>query len=127
MFHLDIITILLNLMSALIGFWVGNRLAIDRDKRLEFNKLIEPIRRDLWGIRENPSSDLRGAWGVTMKLIRERLPIWKRKAFDRAIENYKNSKGENNRIPNGRGGFSYKDTTQIVHAANNLLKFLKPR
>ena len=119
--------ILLNFVCALIGFLFGNWLSIERDKRREFNDLINPIRGGLLVIRSNPSASLTGDWRITCLLIRERLHPWKRKAFDRAIENYIKSKSEDNRIPDGMFGFSYKNTKIIVHAANDLLKFLKPR
>src|SRR5208337_4981111 len=106
---------------------IGNRLAIDRDRRHEFNSLIDPLRHDLLGMRNYPSSNLKGTWMISCTLIREKLPFWKRKGFDRAIENYKKSKGDENLDPNGSGGFSYKDPARIVLAVNDLLKFLKPR
>ena len=114
-------------IGVLIGYLVGNRLAIDRDRRREFNALIEPIRADLLGIRNHPGSGLKGAWMITFTLIRERLPFWKRKDFDIAIENYKKSKGADNQERDTMGGFTYKDTEMIVHAVNDLLRFLKPR
>jgi hypothetical protein len=120
-------TILVNVMCALIGYFFGNRLALGRDKRREFNNLISPIRRDLFGVRENPMCNIGGAWHVTMFLIREKLPPWKRRAFDKAIENFKESKGENNQKLDEMGSPFFKDTTVIVHAANDLLKLLKPR
>ncbi len=60
---------------------------------------------------------------------RDKLPFRKRKGFDKAVENYKKSKSSENIIINvdGMGGWSYKDTELIVHAVNELLRFLKPR
>jgi hypothetical protein len=115
------------LVGALIGYLLSNRLAISRDKRREFNDLISPIRRELLGIRNNPRSNLTGAWMITFSLIREKLPRWKRRGFERAIENYKESKIYKNREPDGMGGFLDGDNSDIVHAVNDLLKYLKPR
>lgn len=64
---------------------------------------------------------------ITATLIREQLPILKRKGFDRVVQNYIKSKSDENRIPDNMGGFTYKDTARIVNAANNFLKYLKPR
>ena len=114
-------------IGVLIGYLVSNRLAIGRDRRREFNTLIEPIRADLLGMRNHPRNNLRGAWVITFILIREQLPFWKRKGFDRAVENYKKSKSDENLDRDRMGGFSYKDTAKIVHAVNDLLGFLKPR
>lgn len=110
----------------LVGFLIGNRFALNRDKRKEFNNLIEPLRHDLIGVRNHPSAIIKGSWMITATLIREKLPIWKRKGFDRAVENYNKSKSDENRIPDHMGGFDYKDTAKIVHAVNNFLKYLKP-
>lgn len=71
-------------------------------------------------------TSMKGSYMITATLIREKLPIWKRKGFDRAVENYNKSKSDENRIPDHMGGFDYKDTAKIVHAVNNLLKYLKP-
>ena len=117
----DIITDpLFGIIWGLVGFFIGNKLAIDRDRRREFNDLINPIRHELLGVKNHPSSNLTGTWGITLSLICEKLPFWKRKAFDNAIENYKKSKSSENININvdGMGGWSYKDTEWIVHAAN---------
>jgi len=115
------------LIWGLIGFLIGNRFALDRDKRKELNNLIDPLRHDLIGVRNHPSSEMKGSWMITTALIREKLPIWKRKGFDRVVENYNKSKSDENRIPDHMGGFTYKDTARIVHAANSFLKCLKPK
>ncbi len=114
-------------VGVLIGYFISNRLAIDRDRRREFNNLIEPIRLMLLSARNYPTSNLKGSIYITFALVREKLLFWKRKGFDRAVENYKKSKSDENRDPDGIGGFSYKDTARIVHAVNDLLGFLKPR
>ena len=114
---------------ALIGFFIGNRFNIDRDKRKEFNDLINPIRRELIGIKNNPRSGLTGSWYITLFLISEKLPFWRRKTFSAAVENYKKSKSSDNINMNidGMGGWSYKDTEWIIHCVNNLLKYIKPK
>jgi hypothetical protein len=115
------------LVGALIGYLVSNRLAIGRNKRREFNDLISPIRRELLGIRNNSHSKLTGAWMITFSLIHDKLPRWKRRGFERAIQHYKESKSYENLKPDGMGGFLDGDNSDIVHAINDLLKYLKPR
>lgn len=39
--------IIINIASALFGFFIGNRLSIDRDKRKEFNEATEKIRKTI--------------------------------------------------------------------------------
>lgn len=120
-------TVAVSLVSFLLGLLLGNRLAIGRDKRKEFNDLINSIRADLLSIKMHPENNLRGTWIITLTLIREKLPFWKRRGFDVAVENYKKSKGDENQNSDMVGGFNYKDTSLISHAADNLLKYLKPR
>jgi hypothetical protein len=115
------------LVGGLIGFLIGNRFALDRDKRKEFNNLIEPLRHDLIGVKNHPNSKIQGSWMITVALIREKLPIWKRKGFDKAVENYNKSKSDENIERDNMGGFTYKDTKRIVDAANLFLRYLKPK
>lgn len=125
----------LNLACALIGFVLGNRLAIDRDRRNEWNTLIGPHRKRLLTIIKNLSNfSLAGSWEVDSVLIGEYFPRRKRLAFDKAIEAYKQSQStySRNRKPDGGGCFvdgekSAEDRVAISHAANDLLKFLKPK
>lgn len=120
-------SIALPLIGVLIGYLVGNRLAIDRDRRREFNNLIEPIRLALLNARKNPTSDYKDLNDIKFALVCEKLHFWQRKSFDRAVENYKKSKNDDNRDRDAMGGFSYKDTESIVHAVDDLLGFVKPR
>lgn len=118
---------LLNVASLFIGFLIGNYLAIGRDRRREFNALIDPIRAKLFFERKYPGTDSGLIVGFTFVAIRERLLFWKRKGFDIAIDNYKKSKGVDNQERDTMGGFSYKDRAIIVHAIDDLMKYLKPR
>jgi hypothetical protein len=42
----------------IIGIFIGNRLAIGRDKRIEWNNLIEPIRDNLIRSLRQPGIDV---------------------------------------------------------------------
>lgn len=119
---------LFGLASALIGYLVGNWLTIGRDRRKEFNDLVAPMRKSLLYIRDNPiSASLTRDSMITFTLIREKLPYWKRSGFDKAIDNYKQSKNISNRKSDGMGGFLNADKSAIIHAVDDLLKYLKPR
>jgi len=44
----------------LVGFLIGNRFALNRDKRKEFNNLIEPLRHDLIGVKITQIQESKG-------------------------------------------------------------------
>lgn len=112
---------LFGLVTALIGFFVGNRLAIGRDKRRELKALIDPVMRGLIARRIPNFIDIR--------LIRESLSVWERRRFDRAVESYKQSWDNYNRArkPDGMGGFNDGDRSAIACAADRFLRYLKSR
>jgi hypothetical protein len=114
-----------SLLTGLIGLLVGNRLAIGRDRRNEFNSLAEPIRKLLLREKErlNPYSPIPDK--IDLLLLRERLPFWKRKRFDQALFNYQKSKNEKNIIRDRYGSVSYKDQFLVVHSIDTLLKIKK--
>lgn len=64
---------------------------------------------------------------ITVALIREKLPIWKRKGFDKAVEHFNKSKSDENIERDNLGGFTYRNTARIVNAANDLLRYLKSK
>ena len=120
------------IVTLLIGFLLGHYLTIGRDRRKEFNELIKSVRLMLWFIRDYPCSNAMQPSNIDYRLIREKLPFWKRKGFDRAVKSYEQSKGayHDKRKPDGMGGFidgaSMEDGKAISHAAIGLLKYLKP-
>ena len=127
--ELTIFGIICTTVGAIIGYFVNNKLAISRDKRKEFNTLVDPWRRNLMFIKKHPNHYLTGNWEIIFSEIREYLPFWKRKGFDRAIEAYKESNKEyhRNRQSDGMGGFIDGDRSAISHTAYGLLKYLKPK
>jgi len=111
----------------LIGFLIVNRLVIGRDKRREFNEIIEPIRTILTREINNPSPYTTGLNKIDIFNLRKALPFWKRRRFDNAIKKYEQSKSDNNIERNEYGEVSFKNTEIVIHAANKLLKFAKKR
>ena len=124
---------LIGLIGVFIGGIAGNRLAIGRDRRREFNALIDPIRSDLIRIQMHASNGLKGPWVITFPLIREQLSFWKRRGFDRAIEHYKQCKDtyHRNRIRFKVDGpdspDTIKDAEAVKYSAGYLLNYLKRR
>ncbi len=113
------------IITGLIGFLIANRLAIDRDKRREFNAIIEPTRICLIRQKEGISPDTISPSNIDFALIRERLPFWKRGKFDKALQNYQQSKGKQNQGRDQYGASFYKDQSLIIHSIDDLLKIIK--
>ncbi|MDY0297464.1 MAG: hypothetical protein RB296_09115 [Acidobacteriota bacterium] len=114
-----------SLIGVLVGYLIGNRLAIGRDRRKEFNILVDPIRISLLGEKHNINRNQTAFNSARIELIREELPFWKRRRFDEAVKNYRNSKSAENRDSDGTGGFTYRDFDKIKNAIDGLLKYLK--
>lgn len=111
-------------ICGLIGFFIGNRLALGRDKRKEFNKIIEPIRTILLTEKINLGY-APGIKDIDILKLREELAFWKRSRFDIAVKEYKRSKSNENMEKDDMGGFSFKNTEMLIHTINNLLTFTK--
>jgi len=79
-------TVLLNLLTFFAGLFLGNRLALGRDKRKEFNEAAMPIRSWLLKEAENPSPYSRPPSTVEVDTFTNCLPPWKRKGFRIAYE-----------------------------------------
>lgn len=128
MFSAEFITfgLVCSAIGALVGYFVNNRLAIGRDRRCEWNKLIDDVRPGFI-LETKCTGNVRGPDDMTLLRIRERLFPWQRPGFDNAIKAYKQSKGESNRVSDGMGGFHIIDKAIIAHAAKDLLKYLKPK
>ena len=121
-----IFSVAIGFACTLIGFLLGNWLAIGRDRRKEWNDLINPVRVIL--IKELTSPGIfEGVDAISLALICERLPKWKTESFTRAIEAYGKSRGKENIGRDDMGGWFYKDKALISHAAINLLEYLKLR
>lgn len=119
------IAIASSFLTGLLGLLIGNRLAIGRDRRKEFNALADPIRILLLREKERPNLSGAAPNKVDLAVLRERLPFWKRRRFDRALENYQKSKGEENLERDQYGSVSYKDQFLIIHGIDALLRIIR--
>ena len=116
-----------SLASGLIGLLVGNRLAIGRDKRKEFNTIAERITIVLLNAREQLYPDAEWPKKIDIHYFREALPFWKRRRFDAALSAYKQAHGNDNTIEDEYGDISYKDTRLLTHCIDRLLKFTRKK
>ena len=117
-----------SLATGLIGLLVGNRLAIGRDKRKEFNALAERITIVLLNARRSLSPDAEWPDEVNIHFFREALPFWRRRRFDAALCRYNQAHSDDNTTTEDEyGDISYKDTNLVAHCIDRLLKFTRKK
>lgn len=111
----------LSLITFFLGLSLGNRLAIGRDKRKEFNLASKPIRIFLIG-------GSFGNWPQEIELdsFRTNLNPISRKRFNRAWEEMRNAHKEAY-VPDGAGGRKLVNKKIIDDAVLNCIKYTNPR
>jgi len=121
------ITVASSLATGLIGLFVGNWLAIGRDKRKEFNCIAERITIALLKARESPSPYDEWPDKMDIHFFREALPFWRRRRFDAALCTWKQAHADDNTTQGKHGDISYKDTNLVVHSIDRLLKLTRKK
>jgi len=113
----------INIVALLIGWLVGNRMAIGRDKRKEFNIIVEPIRNKFLNFKGQPipiaEHDIID--------IRNGLCSWRKIGFRIAIKRYKKAISQENMKSDGMGGFHIIHQKLIIDSSTKLLKYLKKK
>lgn len=95
-----------------MGLLVGNRLALDRDKRKEFNAAAQPIRAWLLKELEHPSPYTHSPNVVEVDAFVSCLPFWKRRGFRKALDRQDCARA----VAGGRGSTGevfYRDDSYI--------------
>lgn len=118
------ITIASSLLTGLIGLFVGNRLAIGRDRRKEFNAVAERIGFTLLKLKEQPSPCANWPDEADMFLLRTMLPAWHRCRFDDALNEFKRVHHQNSQ-QDAIGSSIYENIAPIVNALEQLMTFVK--
>ncbi len=110
------------------GFLIGNRLALGRDKRKEFNKIVNPLYVDMRNQIDHGSKFIEiktDQWSVLERYI----PSYKRRRFRRCIKIYQDSKMGLSDYDPKTGIYTYDDLRLKAHiiASKKLLKYLRPK
>ena len=119
--------VFINVIMFLTGLIVGNRLAIGRGKRKEFNIVAETIRLALIREREfiiNKNMAFNGPEDADFKKFTFLLSRYKLRRFNRTLVKYKENK-KTNQHSNRYGESSYHDNTSILKIIDRLIKLTK--
>jgi len=119
-------SVLVSLVAFFVGLFVGNRLAIGRDKRKEFNEAAQPIRAWLLMEVEWPSPYSPRPNVVQIDAFLSYLSFWKRRGFREAYKRQDCAR-QDAIERDSVGGVSYKDDNHIKEWLNALLRYTERR
>ncbi len=120
-------TPLFSLVTLLLGFLIGNRLAIGRDRRKEFNTAADVLDEILTKERDSP----RPYSNIDFYPFRRVLSKWDLRSLNKCVEKYEKTKNDAPRFySQDCGGLVivgcfYQDSTPIIVEIDKLLKFTK--
>lgn len=111
-----------------IGILIGNRLALGREKRKEFNEMVNPLYANIRNQMEKKASFVKiesDQWHI----IERYIPWYKRRFFSRCIKRYEDSTKMLVKYDPKTGIYTHKKARVEVHinASKKLLKYLEPR
>ena len=118
--------LLIAIMGGLIGGWVGHYMALYRDKRIEFNEAIQPMKDLLVRARLDPRPENRLPDITEIAHVQSLLPKSKQKEYFNAWEQFMESK-KAAECRGSSGGVFYEDTTEIKKHTEEVLKYLERR
>jgi len=118
---------ILGLATFFIGLYLGNKQAIERDRRKEFNEISKEAFIELNKQIEQLSVGLPGQCVSDFLLIYNYVPFYKRWLFRRYIESYKNAQQglSTYHVENGGLTFNQEKMAQLDSSAKALLYYLQ--
>lgn len=120
---------ILGLATFFFGLYIGNKLAIGRDRRKEFNEISKEAFIQLHKQIEQLSVGLPGQCVSDFLLVYSYVPFYKRWLFRRYIESYKNAQQglSTCHVENGDVTFNQEKMAQLDSSAKALLCYLQRR
>jgi hypothetical protein len=116
---------LVSLLTFFLGLGLGNRLAIGRDRRKEFNEAAKPIRAWLLSEVNTPSPYSEPPSDSDIDHFAHCLPMWKKGCFVRKWENLK--KLRSNSKSDLYGQITYGNQDGIREIVKSCLAFTNRR
>ena len=120
--------ILINLVFFLFGLIAGNRLAIGRDRRKEFNEMADNIfifislTEEMKIIKETENIASGPAYS-DLELFMRRLPWQKKRRFGKAFSTYKKQHQQSNWKRSSSGHPTYIEPEKIISSIHKFIKF----
>lgn len=108
----------LHLLTFLLGYFFGHRLALGRDRRKEFNEAAAPIRAALTPIADGVGLISRWPTAAELDAFTQRLPRWQRRGFGEAWGDYDYAMHEP-----GNSNEAHEPPAQVRAAAQRCLRF----
>lgn len=114
----------ISLLTFLLGLVIGNRLAISRDRRKEFNNFAQPIRSWLLFELEDPSPYRKAPSKIEIDNFVHYLPVWKRRKFKAYLIELEKVREQNSYVDNF-GQVFYRDEEDIKTIVEKCLSYTK--
>lgn len=116
---------LFTIVGFLAGTLVGNYFSIERDRRKEFNEIINPI---YFRMKSQIEAGLLSIEDFDIDVIEHHMPWYQRWYFRNCAERYKKSRiGVTEYIPGGEVLVDEVKKSEMLKCASNVLHYLKPR
>jgi hypothetical protein len=113
---------LLGVFTFLLGLFLGNRLALGRELRTEFNIAAVPVRSWLLNELKQPANPSRWPEAIELDAFTSYLPWWRRRAFTRACNGLSEAQ-QTAMVQGPEGDISYPDISKIEYYLAGLLPY----
>lgn len=116
-------SIVIGLITFLLGLFLGHRLSLGRDLRKEFNEISHPFRVALLRQREYPTPDACIFSEIEADLFESALPFWQRRGFRKTLDAYRNENKKNIVQDQKYGTLSFANTDEIIKHIDYVLNY----
>lgn len=114
----------LSLLTFFLGLFLGHRLTLGRDRRKEFNEIVQPIRDVLLKERESPTPYSVSPSKIDADRLESVLHCWQRRAFRNSWLAYGKSKQEGV-YQDSVGQCFYQTTESVVSSIDKVLRYTR--